>query len=67
LEADLHAAVEWAEANGKRWSFSNGNAGTRYTPFYNDLDELEVPNWQAIAATEWKDPFVKERASRVFG
>src|SRR5580658_6852245 len=66
LEADLHAVVEWAEANGKRWSFSNGNAGTRYTPFFDDLGEVNVLDWTAIAATDWKDPFVKERKQAEF-
>jgi hypothetical protein len=66
LEADLRAVVDWAETNGKRWSFSNGNAGTRYTPFFDDLDELNVLDWTAIAATDWKDPFVKERKQAEF-
>jgi ssDNA thymidine ADP-ribosyltransferase, DarT len=60
LEADLRATVEWAEAKGKRWAFSSGNAGTRYTPFFDDLRKLDVLDWQAIAATDWRDPFVKE-------
>jgi len=66
LEADLHAATEWAEASGKRWSFSNGNAGTRYTPFFCDLDELQVLDWEAIAATDWRDPIVKDRKQAEF-
>jgi hypothetical protein len=66
LEADLHAAVEWAETNGRRRAFSNGNAGTRYTPFYDDLGDLNNLDWQAIAATDWRDPFVKERKQSEF-
>lgn len=66
LEADLHAAVEWAEANAKRWAFSDGNAGTRYTSFYADLAELDRLDWEAIAATDWRDPFVKERKQAEF-
>jgi hypothetical protein len=66
LEADLYAAVEWAEANGRRWAFSGGNAGTKYTPFFNDLGKLDVLDWQAISATDWKDPFVKERKQAEF-
>lgn len=66
LEADLHAAVDWAEANARRWSFSNGNAGTRYTSFYADLAELDHLDWEAIAATDWRDPFIKERKQAEF-
>jgi hypothetical protein len=66
LEADLHAVIEWARANGKRWSFSSGNAGTRYTPFFDDLGDLNVLDWTAIAAADWRDPFVKERKQAEF-
>jgi hypothetical protein len=66
LEADLHAVIESAEANGKRWSFSSGNAGTRYTPFFDDLGDLNVLDWTAIAAADWRDPFVKERKQAEF-
>jgi len=66
LEADLFDAVRWAEENDKRWAFTNGNAGTRYTPFFDDLDELDILNWEAIAATNWRDPIVKERKQAEF-
>jgi hypothetical protein len=66
LEADLHAAVEWAEANGKRWSFSNGNAGARYTRFFDDLDELGILEWDAIGATLWRDFLVRDRKQAEF-
>ena len=66
LEADLYTTIEWAEANAKRWAFTNGNAGTRYTPFFDDLNDLEMLNWDAIAATDWRDPIVKERKQAEF-
>jgi len=66
LEADLHTAAEWLSAAVRRWSFSNGNAGTRYTPFFRDINQLDVLNWEAIAATDWRDPFVKERKQTEF-
>jgi hypothetical protein len=66
LEADLHATVEWAAAHGRRWAFTTGNAGSRYTPFFGDLDKLDVLDWQAIAATDWREPFVKERKQAEF-
>jgi hypothetical protein len=66
LEADLRATAEWAEADGKRWAFSNGNAGTRYTAFFDDIGKLDVLDWQAITAADWREPFVKERKQAEF-
>jgi hypothetical protein len=66
LEADLHSAIRWANAEGGRWSFSNGNAGSRYTPFFCDPVSLEELNWEAIAQTDWRDSFVKERKQSEF-
>jgi hypothetical protein len=61
LEADLRMVAEWADADGRRWAFSNGNAGARYTTFYADLDQLGVLDWKAIGENDWRDPIVKER------
>lgn len=60
LEADLRAAVEWAEANGQRWAFSLANAATRYTAFRSNLDQLDEINWVAVAANYWSAPDLKE-------
>jgi hypothetical protein len=66
LEADLHEVVEWARSDGRRWAFSKGNAGTRYTRFYNDLARLDQLDWTAIGATDWRDPIVSERKQAEF-
>jgi hypothetical protein len=60
LVADLHATVEWARANGRRWAFSDTNAGTRYANFYARLENLDKINWSAVAATDFRDMVVKE-------
>ncbi len=60
LQADLKYAVEWANRLGCPWAFSDGNAGARYTRFYNDLSRLDVINWGAVAATSWQNPLIKE-------
>jgi hypothetical protein len=60
LQANLKRAIRWADKNGRRWAFSDGNAGARYTHFYNDLSELDVVNWDAVTATDWRDPTIKE-------
>jgi hypothetical protein len=60
LGADLHEVVQWAEAQGIRWAFSSQNAGARYTHFYNDLNLLDLINWDAVAARDFRDPLVQE-------
>jgi hypothetical protein len=66
LEADLRAVVEWADSVPRRWAFSDGNAGARYTPFYDDIDQLDVLDWKAINENNWQDPIVKERKQAEF-
>lgn len=60
LEADLFSAVKWAEEAGKRWAFTLTSAGSRHFEDRCNLDELDALNWAAIAATDWRDPLVKE-------
>jgi len=60
LQADLYTAQEWADAAGRRWAFTKGNAGARYADFYNDTAQLDKLDWEAIAKTDWRDPDVKE-------
>lgn len=66
LEADLPSVVEWANFSGRRWAFSQCNAGARYAKFFKDLSRLSDLNWTSIQATEWKDPFVKESKQAEF-
>jgi hypothetical protein len=60
LEADLGAAVAWAQANGRRWAFSLSNAGASYAEFRDNLSALGEVRWDAVAATQWSAPDVKE-------
>lgn len=60
LQADLDATVAWAQATGARWAFSLANAGARYTQFKRDLADLEQVDWQAVAASDFRDATVKE-------
>ena len=60
LVADLRASVAWAEAQGRRWAFSDRNAGAVYARFFNDLADLGQVNWDAVAARDFRDPLVKE-------
>jgi hypothetical protein len=60
LEADLEAAIAWAEGEGRRWAFSLSNAGAAYTQFRRDAAQLGEIDWDAVAARDWRDPNVKE-------
>lgn len=60
LQADMETAIHWAETNGVRWAFSDRNAGTRFTAFYNSRGDLDKIDWNAVIATDFQDPQVKE-------
>ena len=60
LEAEMLAATEWAEQNGRCWAFSDRNAGTYLAKFYNSVDDLHQVNWTAVAETDFRDPVIKE-------
>lgn len=66
LEADLRETVMWAEGEKRRWAFSLANAGAVYTEFRNRLDQLGEVDWAAVAATDFRDPHVKERKQSEF-
>jgi hypothetical protein len=53
LEADLHTAVRWAEANEQRWAFTLSNAGSRYFEDRADIANLSEINWSAVQTNRW--------------
>jgi ssDNA thymidine ADP-ribosyltransferase, DarT len=66
LEADLKAAIQWAEINFIPWAFSDGNAGAYVTQFYNQRADLNQIDWSAIAATDFSNAQIKERKQAEF-
>jgi ssDNA thymidine ADP-ribosyltransferase, DarT len=60
LQADLHKTIEWAEQNGVRWAFSDGNAGSFYAQYYKRKGDLDKLNWEAIKSTDFRDAAIKE-------
>jgi ssDNA thymidine ADP-ribosyltransferase DarT-like protein len=65
LVSDVDRAV--CAAGGRAWAFTDGNASTAYTNFYNDLSLLpEVVDWNAVNATMWSDPAIKEKKQAEF-
>src|SRR6266566_1513078 len=47
LQADLRAVLKWAEDEGKRWAFTNVNAGAYYAQFFNNPVRLDKLDWNA--------------------
>jgi ssDNA thymidine ADP-ribosyltransferase, DarT len=66
LEADLHKSISWSDANKRRWAFSLSNAGARYARFCSSVDDLGEINWQAVAATDFRQPDIKESKQAEF-
>ena len=60
LVADLERTAAWANANGVRWAFSNRNAGAAYAEFFADFAQLNHVNWEAVRATDFRDPEIKD-------
>jgi len=60
LQADLRATIQWADDNGVKWAFSDRNAGAYLADFFNTWQQLDRINWDAIAATDFRDMLVKE-------
>lgn len=53
LESDLRQTIDWAEAQGQRWAFTLGNAGSRYFEDRSDLSQLSEIDWNAVVARNW--------------
>jgi hypothetical protein len=54
LEADLHAAVAWANGKARRWAFSLSNAGSRIFEDRSEIAALSEIDWDAVRATDWR-------------
>lgn len=55
LVFNLMDVVGWANRNGRRWAFTDSNAGSRYFNDYCDLLKLNELNWDAIKTKSWSD------------
>ncbi|MGO7728124.1 DUF4433 domain-containing protein [Rhizobium johnstonii] len=53
LVSDLRDVVEWANAQKRKWAFTDINAANRAADFYNDLSDLDKLDWNAIKASSW--------------
>lgn len=66
LVADLHEVVTWFDAQGRRWAFTDRNAGSGYFRSFRDIAQLDQLNWEHIANDDFRDPLVKEAKQAEF-
>ena len=60
LQADMETVMNWADEQHVRWAFSDRNAGTRFTDFYNSRNDLDKINWNAVRTTDFRDVLIQE-------
>jgi len=60
LQADMESVINWADEQKVHWAFSDRNAGSYYTDFYNNRAELDQVNWEAVRARDFRELVVKE-------
>ncbi|HUT58312.1 MAG TPA: DUF4433 domain-containing protein [Phycisphaerae bacterium] len=60
LQADLMATIRWAEHFGRRWAFSDSNAGACLANFFKSVLDLDKVNWTAVEATDFRPMVIKE-------
>lgn len=66
LSAPVDAVIKWATDVGQRWAFSFSNAGARYARFSAAPGELDLLDWTAIGATDFRPPPVREAKQSEF-
>lgn len=66
LQADLEKVIEWADAHGIRWAFSDRNAGAQIASFFNSAHQLDQINWNAVQATDWRNIIIQEEKQAEF-
>lgn len=59
LEADLLGVLDWAEANGRRYALTDGNAATDITKFRAQRAAINELPWQAIHSRDFRDALTK--------
>ena len=58
--------IRWADENNRQWAFSLSNAGSYYVQFRATAESLSELNWEAIGATDFRRPEIKESKQAEF-
>lgn len=65
LVSNIGEAIQ--SSSGRPWAFTDGNAGSEYARFCNDLTQFDrYVDWNAVSAKYWSDPTLKERKQAEF-
>lgn len=54
FQSDLHAVVNWADQQNRRWAFTLSNAGSYFFEDRCDLAHLNQIDWSAVQARDWR-------------
>lgn len=56
LQADFNQVIEWADSQNPpvRWAFTSSNAGSKYFEDFNNVNDLNQIDWQAVQARNWQ-------------
>ena len=60
LEFDVQNVVNWATQNNRNWAFSDRNAAASIASFYNNLQDLDKINWDAVKSRDFTNNQIKE-------
>ena len=62
LEFDAESVKQWADEEGLRVAFTDRNAGSATAEFRSDMSALQLLNWSAINAADWRDCIEEKQA-----
>ncbi|WP_304679578.1 type II toxin-antitoxin system toxin DNA ADP-ribosyl transferase DarT [Neisseria polysaccharea] len=56
LQADFNQVIAWANSQNPsiRWAFTSSNAGSYYFEDFNNVNDLNQIDWQAVHANNWQ-------------
>lgn len=57
----IRCELKYIFASNLQWFFTDGNAKTIITTYYNRQDDLEKLDWEAIASKEWSNKYSSDR------
>lgn len=55
LQADFHQVIDWANDQNIHWAFTTSNAGSYYFNDFNNLNDLNKIDWNAVQARQWQN------------
>lgn len=62
----LVSSVEIAMGLGRKWAFSDGNAGAYLTDFFAGVADLAQLDWGIIGSTDWAGEFRRDKKAAEF-